>query len=86
MDFFAAHGLLTLFGLALFPRITLLVASFVTGGLWWWLGWIFVPHFLVAILAIPFFATNPVLVIMAWVLAIAGTGTESKTVTKGSKS
>jgi hypothetical protein len=52
MDFFQAHpgtGVLLL-GLAVFPRITLL---FVGGPFGWlhWLGWVFAPHLLVAILA-----------------------------------
>lgn len=83
MDFFATYGLLVLFGLAVVPRITLLVASFATGGVWWWLGLVFCPHFLVAILALPFFATNPVLVIIAWFFAVGGTSAETKVVSKG---
>ena len=65
MDFFQHHGILCLFCLTFFPRLTLLFGSFLTGGVLWWLGWIFCPHLLVAILAIPFFNTNPVLVILA---------------------
>jgi len=81
MDFFAAHpayGWLILVGLALFPRITLL---FIGGpfGVLAWLGWLFVPHFLVAILATTtYWHTNPVLCIIAWFLAFAGTGGEGR--------
>ena len=78
MDFFDNHGVLTLICLAFFPRLTLLLASFATGGLLWWLGWIVAPHILVAILAIPYWDTNPVLVITAWILAIGGTSTETR--------
>lgn len=81
MDFFAAHpqfAWLILIGLALFPRITLL---FVGGpfGLLSWLGWLFVPHFLVAILATTrYWHTNPLLCIVAWFVAFAGTGGEGR--------
>jgi len=76
MDFFEKHTLVTAIFLALFPRLTLLIASFATGGALWWLGWVFCPHILVAVLAIPFFDRNPVLVILAWIVALAGTRTE----------
>lgn len=78
MDFWHAHAhpLLLLFGLAAFPRITLL---FVGGpfGLLHWLGWVFGPHLLVAILATTrYWDTDPVLCVIAWFLAFAGTGGE----------
>lgn len=78
MDFFDNYGVLTLICLALFPRLTLLFASFATGGLLWWLGWIFTPHLLVAILAIPYWDTNPVLVVIAWIFAFNGTLVETR--------
>lgn len=81
MDFFANHGVPTLIFLALFPRLTLLFASFATGGLLWWLGWIFAPHLLVAFLALPYWDTNPVLVIIAWIVALGGTSGETKMAT-----
>jgi hypothetical protein len=76
MDFFTNHGVLTLICLAVFPRLTLLFASFASGGLLWWVGWVFAPHLLVAILAIPYWDTNPVLVIIAWIVALGGTSAE----------
>lgn len=78
-DVFAHHGTWFLIGLALFPRITLLVSSVVSGGLLWWLGFIFAPHLLVAFLAIPFWDSNPVLVVIAWLCALSGTSAESRT-------
>lgn len=81
MNFFANHGVLTLICLACFPRLTLLFASFASGGLLWWLGWIFTPHLLVAILAIPYWHSNPVLVIIAWIVALGGTSGETKAAT-----
>tara|TARA_R110000772_G_scaffold259506_1_gene377144 strand:+ start:394 stop:651 length:258 start_codon:yes stop_codon:yes gene_type:complete len=80
MDFFNDNGILTLICLAIFPRLTLLFASFASGGMLWWLGWVFAPHLLVAILAIPYWDSNPALVIFAWLIAlIALTGKSSRT-------
>lgn len=80
MSFFDAHqwDWLVLFGLAVFPRITLL---FVGGpfALLHWLGWLFAPHLLVAILATTrYWETNPLLCVIAWFIAFAGTGGEGK--------
>jgi hypothetical protein len=80
MDFFDNHGVITLLGLAIFPRITLLIASFASGGLLWWIGWLIAPHFLVAILSIPYWDSNPILVVVAWIMAFSGTGLESRVV------
>ena len=82
MDFFDNHSTLVLVGLALFPRLTLIFASFATGGVLWWLGWLFTPHLLVAILSLPYWDTDPVLVVMAWILALGGTSGEASTVSK----
>jgi len=68
-DFFSTYGVWTLIFLACFPRLTLLFGSFMFGGVWWWLGWIFAPHWLIAILSLPFYESNPVLVIIAWTIA-----------------
>jgi hypothetical protein len=84
-DFFNNHGPLTLVCLALFPRLTLLFGAFASGGLLWWLGWIFAPHLLVAILSLPYWHSNPALVIIAWLVALGGTSTEAK-VAKSAKS
>ena len=78
MNFFEHHSLITLICLALFPRLTLLIASFATGGFMWWLGWIFAPHLLVAILSLQYWDANPFLVIVAWMMALGGTRAESK--------
>lgn len=86
MDFFAQHGVITLICLAIFPRLTLLIASFATGGLLWWLGWIFTPHLLVAFLALPYWHSNPVLVVFAWIIALGGTRAESKAVSRKRRS
>lgn len=88
MDWWVEHpgflGFLLLILLAIFPRITLLCAmvfgNLVSGGILWWLGWFIWPNLLIAILAIPYWDSNPVLVIIAWVFAFAGGGSEGRTV------
>lgn len=74
----AGHGVFFLIGLALFPRITLLLFAATPFGWLAWLGWLFGPHFLVAVLSLPFWHTHPLLVIVAWMMALAGTGGEGQ--------
>jgi hypothetical protein len=82
MNYFTAfpHPVFLLFGLAFFPRTVSLVLTFTiglaSGGFLWWAGWLLTPHLLVAILALPYWHTNPLLVVMAWGFALAGTATE----------
>ena len=81
MDFWQVHGIFFLIFITLFPRFTMLLAVTTPFGLLSWLGWLFVPHFTVAILATQFYwHTNPILCIIAWFFAFAGTGTEGKVV------
>jgi hypothetical protein len=48
-----------------------------------WIGWLFVPHLTVAILATNFYwDTNPVLCVIAWFVAIGGTAGEGKVASK----
>ena len=80
-EFFAAHGQLgwlMLVGLALFPRITLLVVGGPFGILGW-IGWAICPHLVVAVVATSlYWDTNPVLCVVAWFFAFAGTGGEGR--------
>ncbi len=77
VNYWYRHGFFLLVFLSFFPRLTLLLSSIPFGGLWWWLGFIFVPRYLIAILAtINYGFTNPVLVTIAWVFALAGESTE----------
>jgi len=76
-NYWGAHGLSLLVGLALLPRLTLLLSSVATGGLLWWMGWLITPRILVAILAtISYFEANPTLVVIAWLIALGGESTE----------
>ena len=82
-NFWNNHGLLFLLFIALFPRLTLLFSSVSTGGVLWWLGWLFAPRLLVAVLAtINYWHQNPFLVVLAWLVTIGGETTEKYYVTR----
>ncbi|MGE0762806.1 MAG: hypothetical protein AB7N80_05965 [Bdellovibrionales bacterium] len=79
------HGLLFLFFITVLPRLTLLLSSVATGGLLWWLGWLFAPRILVATLAtIAYWQQNPVLVVIAWLVAVGGESSEKAVVVRRS--
>lgn len=81
MDFWMVHGWLFLFCIAIFPRLTMLFAVAVPFGWLAWLGWVFAPHLTVAILATTYYwSTNPVLCVIAWLVAFGGTGAEAECV------
>ena len=72
-DFFANRGWFFLLFITLFPRLTLLFSSVASGGVLWWLSFIFYPRVLVASLAtVAYFKTNPVLVVISWMVALSG--------------
>ncbi len=76
-NYWRHHGVFLLLFLALFPRVTLFFSSIPFGGLWWWLGFFLVPRYLIAVLAtIHYGLVNPLLVTIAWVMALAGESTE----------
>ncbi len=82
MNFWQVHGLLFLFFITFFPRLAMIFAVSTPFGLLAWLAWLFVPHFLVAVLATTFYwHTNPILCVISWFVAFGGTGTEVKAVT-----
>ena len=69
-DFWTVHGFGFILCMFFFPRLTLFFAT-LCGGIWWWLGLIFLPRITVAILAtMTYFDTNPVLVVFTWIWAI----------------
>lgn len=73
IDFYQKHGIFFLLFITLFPRMTLLFSSVLSGGVFWWLGFIFCPRILVASLAtVSYFHTNPVLVVISWIVALGG--------------
>lgn len=81
-DFWDVHGILFLIAIALFPRITMLLAT-LWGGLLWWIGLIILPRIQVAILATYYYwETNPVLCIGAWLFCLGGESAEKTTVAR----
>lgn len=73
INFWDRHNIFFLIFIAIFPRLTLLFSSVAFGGLFWWLGFFFCPRILVASLAtVTYFHTNPVLVILSWLIALGG--------------
>lgn len=82
-NFWDKHGLFFLIFITFFPRLTLLFSSVPFGGLFWWLGFFFMPRLLVAILAtVNYLQQNPLLVLIAWLVALGGEGTEKAWVTR----
>jgi hypothetical protein len=77
VDFYQRHGFFFLIAIAIFPRLTLLFSSVASGGLLWWLGFVFCPRFLVACLAtVTYLRTNPILVTISWAMALSGESME----------
>ena len=71
MNFWDVHGILFIVFMFFFPRLTLLFSSVMFGGILWWLGWLFAPRLLVAILATTaYWHTNTVLVVFTWIWTV----------------
>lgn len=80
MDFWDVHGIVFLFFMAIFPRLTMLFTGICFApfaGILFWIGWVLVPRLTVAILATNFYwETNTVLVVFTWLWALGGEGAE----------
>jgi hypothetical protein len=77
------RGALFLILVTVFPRLTLLFSSVATGGVLWWLGWLFAPRLLVAVLAtLAYWNQNPLLVVFAWLAALSGESSEKYVVVR----
>jgi hypothetical protein len=86
VNFFQKRGVFFLIFITLFPRLTLLFSSVAFGGVLWWLGFIFFPRILVALLAtVAYFHTNPVLVTISWLVALGGEALEKVGLSNRSK-
>jgi hypothetical protein len=73
MNFWLVHGWIFLVCMFFFPRLTLFFSSVASGGFLWWLGFLFAPRLLVAILATSaYWTTNMILVIFTWFWALGG--------------
>ena len=81
VNFWNEHGFFFILFMFLFPRLTLIFSSVATGGILWWVGWIFAPRILVAILAThSYWQSNTILVILSWLWAIGLESGEKKIV------
>lgn len=77
INYWQTRGVFFLIFVTLFPRLTLLFSSVVSGGVLWWIAWLFAPRFLVAFLAtLAYWQTNPILVMIAWFVAFSGETSE----------
>ena len=80
------YAVITLIGLAFFPRLSMLLLTaipFKSMGFLFYLGWIFAPHLTVAILATNWYWNSDyILVIISWIIALGGERTEKKYVQK----
>ncbi len=82
MNFWQAHGLFFLAGLVFFPRITVVFFSNVIGGPLFWIFFLFFPRLVIPILAAyHYWDTNPILVILSFLICLGGEGGE-KTIVK----
>lgn len=83
MSFWQHHGAFFLIFAAIFPRLTLLLATGLPAafGVLGWIGWLLLPRFQIAYFATLSYAdTNPFLVAVSWVVAVAclaGGGSET---------
>lgn len=76
-NYWQLHGFFLLIFLSVFPRLALLLSSIPFGGFFWWLGFFFFPRYLIALLAtVNYWHENPILVTLAWFIAIGGESTE----------
>ena len=79
VSFFENHGIFYLLGWAFFPRIMFWFVSAITGGFWFWIGVLLFPRIMVAYWATYYyFDTNPILCIIAWVIALFGESKEKQ--------
>ena len=75
------QGIRVLFVAIFFPRLTMVFAVSVPFGFLAWLGWVVAPHITIAVVATEYYwITNPILCVIAWFIAFAGTGGETKVV------
>lgn len=73
VNYWDVHGILFLLGLTFFPRITVLFFSGVTGGLLFWIFFLFFPRLVIPILAAyHYWDTNPILVILSFLICLGG--------------
>lgn len=82
MSYWEVHGVLFLIGLTLFPRLTVLLFSHVTGLLIFWIFFMCFPRIVIPILAAyHYWDSNPILVVISFLICLGGE-TGEKTVVR----
>ena len=77
-NFWTYHTIFLLVGFTLFPRFSLLFCN-IPGSLLFWIGWIILPRIVIAVNAtIYYLDSNPILVILSWIIALGGESAEKK--------
>ena len=75
-NFCTYHTVVILIGFTFFPRLSLLFCN-IPYGLFFWIGWFFLPRIVIAVNATIFYLdTNPILVILSWIIALSGESAE----------
>jgi len=83
VNYWDVHGILFLIGLMIFPRLTVIFFSAISGGFFLWAGIILFPRLFIAIFAcVYYWDTNPILCLLACVLCFAGESGEKTVVAK----
>lgn len=84
MNYWEVHGIFFLLGLMLFPRLTVTFFSHLSGmGLLFWIVFLLFPRIVIAILAAYYYwDTNPVLVVIAFLVCLGGETGEKTVVQK----
>jgi hypothetical protein len=79
ISFWDVHGIIFIFFMFFFPRLTMLFSGIACAwsGFWFWCGWLLAPRITVAIMAsMVYWPHNWILVILAWIWALCGESTE----------
>lgn len=84
VDFWTNHGIFFLLLCQIFPRLTIVFGTAYPIGADQIIAWLLFPRFLAAYLATQFYwDTNPVLVMVAWIMAISSLIASSVSMTNG---
>jgi hypothetical protein len=80
-NFWNVHTFLFLIGITFFPRITVFFFSHVVGGLVFWIFFLIFPRIVIPILAAyHYWDTNPVLVILSFIICLSAETGEKEVV------
>jgi hypothetical protein len=83
VNFWDVHGLFFLLGLTFFPRLTVIFFSHVAGGPLFWVFFLIFPRIVIPILAAyHYWHTNPVLVVLSFLVCLGGETGEKTVVQK----